>query len=186
MTITRPSKRHTLIVSLILMLCTVLMIPFSPSASAGVHLNNLGVHRELSGHEATLWARKYLWYLGAPRTNANIRTMVAWFDNEGTPRCFNNPLGLQTSEAGSHTCTSNGDPTADHIQAYPRPYLSAQAFKREMLHGGPDNNGDYHRIVSDLRSGHGMIGDHSNALRYDLSQYSGGGYESIPAAYCPC
>ena len=156
-------------------------------ASAGTnHLNSIGVNHALRGHEAVQWAKKYLWYLGAPRTAANIRTMTLWFDNEGTPRCPNNPLGLQTSEPGSRTCTANGDPTADHIQSYPRPYLSAKAFKFEMLHGGPDNNGDYHRIVSDLRSGRGMVGDHSGALKYDLMQYSGNGYNSIPASYCPC
>jgi len=178
--------RIALTALLAVILSLVFIVPSATSASARVHLRNLGVNRELSGHEARLWAKKYLWYLGAPRTNANIRTMVAWFDNEGTPRCPNNPLGLQTHEPGSHVCTANGDPTEDRIQAYPRPYLSAKAFRREMLHGGPDNNGDYHRIVRDLRSGHGMIGDHSGALRYDLEQYSGNGYDSIPAAYCPC
>jgi hypothetical protein len=138
------------------------------------------VHVRLRGIQETKWARNALWHLGAPRTHANIRTMKLWFRNEGTPHDFNNPLNLQTPVHRSHVSTADGDPPEDRIQAYRHPWDAGIAFGIEM------RNGSYDAIVARLMSGRGLIGEQSREIRDELSVYSGDGYDSIPAAYCPC
>jgi hypothetical protein len=149
-----------------------------PQASASSSsLAELPVNTALTGSAAIAWADAALVALGAPTTTANVRTMVDWFANEGTPHDLNNPLNLQTPYGGSTVSTADGDPPAVHIQAYPTPADFVAAFPIEM------NNGGYPAIVAAFKAGKGLEGSASSEIASELSDYSGGGYNSIPAAY---
>jgi hypothetical protein len=149
-----------------------------PSRGSGSHLAELPVNTALTGSAAIAWADAALDALGAPTTPANVKTMVDWFANEGTPHDLNNPLNLQTPYDGSTTSTADGDPASVHIQAYPTPADFVAAFPIEM------NNGSYPAIVAALKAGTGLEGRAaSRQISSELWLYSGGGYNSIPAPY---
>jgi len=138
----------------------------------------LPINAALTGSAAVAWADAALAALGAPATTANVQTMMDWFANEGTPHDLNNPLNLQTPYGGSTVSTANGNPAADGIQAYPAPADFVAAFPIEM------NKGSYPAIVAALKAGTGLEGAAASPeIASELSVYSGGGYDSIPAAY---
>ena len=144
-------------------------------------LTPLPTSTNLTGSEAAAWADAALTALGAPDTAANVQTLVDWFANEGAPHDLNNPLNLNTPYGGSTISTANGDPPAVHVQAYPVPADFMAAFPIQM------NNGSYPAIVAALKAGTGLEGSAATSeIASELSVYSGGGYDSIPAAYCPC
>jgi hypothetical protein len=144
-------------------------------------LTPLPADTNLTGSEAVAWADAALTALGAPDTAANVRTLVDWFANEGAPHDLNNPLNLNTPYGGSIISTANGDPSYIHIQAYPVPADFVAAFRLQL------NNGSYPAIVAALKAGTGLEGSAATSeIASELSVYSGGGYDSIPAAYCPC
>jgi hypothetical protein len=150
-------------------------VPKAPDRPA--NLAALPVNTALAGSEAVAWARAALTALGAPGTTANVQTMVDWFANEGTPHDYNNPLNLQTPYGGSTVSTANGSSPSIHIQAYPSPADFAAAFPIEM------NNGSYPAIVAALKAGTGLEGSAATSqIAQELSVYSGGGYDSIPAS----
>lgn len=181
---------------LIAILTLIGLVFIAPIANASTNpyisqMKTDGVHTQLKGSQEKIWAESSLKALGAPLTKANLATMYDWFLNEGTPHNYNNPLNLNTSYGGSWSSTEDGDPLADHIQHYPSPKDFPPAFNLQLRKHGPDwpggkGPGEYYYIITALKSGKGMIGNHSAGLKYDLSEYSGGGYNSIPAAYCPC
>jgi hypothetical protein len=149
-----------------------------PVGTPGSSLAELPVNTALTGSAAIAWADAALVSLGAPTTSANVKTMVDWFANEGTPHDLNNPLNLQTPYGGSTTSTADGDPPSDHIQAYPAPADFVAAFPIEM------NRGSYPAIVAALKAGKGLEGHAASPeIASELYFYSGGGYDSIPAAY---
>jgi hypothetical protein len=92
----------------------------SPVDSAPPSLAELPVNTALTGSAAIAWADAALAALGAPTTSANVKTMVDWFANEGTPHDLNNPLNLQTPHGGSTVSTANVSSPGDRIQAYPK------------------------------------------------------------------
>jgi hypothetical protein len=131
----------------------------------------------LTGSAAAAWADAAIAALGAPATSANVQTMADWFANEGTPHDLNNPLNLQTPYGGSTVSTASDSPASDGIQAYPSPADFVAAFPIEM------NKGSYPAIVAALKDGTGMEGSAATPeIASELSVYSGGGYNSIPAA----
>jgi hypothetical protein len=147
----------------------------------GSSLTPLPANTNLTGSEAVAWADAALTALGAPDTAANVRTLVDWFANEGAPHDLNNPLNLNTPYRGSTISTADGDPSYIHIQAYPVPADFVAAFRLQL------NNGSYPAIVAALKAGTGLEGSAATPeIASELSVYSGGGYASIPAAYCPC
>jgi hypothetical protein len=146
-------------------------------APLGSNLAQLSINTELTGSEAAAWADAALSALGAPTTGANVQTMMDWFANEGTPHDLNNPLNLQTPFGGSYGSTADNSPASADIQAYPTPQDFVGAFPREM------NNGSYSAIVAGLKSGAGLEGSAANSdIASELSVYSGGGYDTIPAS----
>ena len=152
--------------------------PKPPARASGSSLAELPVNTALTGSAAIAWADAALAALGAPTTSANVRTMVDWFANEGTPHDLNNPLNLQTPYGGSTVSTADGDPPAIHIQAYPAPADFVAAFPVEM------NNGSYPAIGAALKAGTGLEDSAANSeIASELLLYSGEGYNSIPAAY---
>jgi hypothetical protein len=160
--------------------------PPPPSALPSAQVNTSGLpllptSTNLTGSEAAAWADAALGALGAPDTTANVQTLMDWFANEGAPHDLNNPLNLNTPYGGSTISTANGDPSYVHVQAYPEPQDFLAAFRIQM------NNGPYAAIVAALKAGTGLEGSAATPeIASELSLYSGGGYDSIPAAYCPC
>jgi hypothetical protein len=149
-----------------------------PRVRLGTSLPSLPINAALTGSPAVAWADAALAALGAPATSANVQTMRDWFANEGTPHNPNNPLNLQTPYGGSTVSTADGDPAADRIQAYRSPADFVAAFPIEM------NKGSYGAIVAALKAGRGLEGSAATSeIASELSVYSGGGYDSIPAAY---
>jgi hypothetical protein len=151
--------------------------PAQNAKALASRLAPLPVNTELTGSAAIAWARAALTALGAPTTAANVRTMVDWFANEGSPHNLNNPLNLQTPFGDSVVSTADGDPPSDRIQAYRRPADFVAAFPLEM------HNGSYPAIVAALRAGKGLEGSAATPeIASELLVYSGDGYNSIPAS----
>jgi hypothetical protein len=153
----------------------------SPSrnlSALGANLTPLPVNVALTGSAARAWAAAALDALGAPKTAANVRTMVDWFANEGTPHDLNNPLNLQTPMGGSSTSTASGASTSASIQAYLTPADFIAAFPVEMT------SRSYPAIAAALKSGQGLEGNAATQeIASELLTYSGYGYDSIPANY---
>lgn len=183
------TRRHIMVLTAFLGSCTIAAFvimaatqtgnrPSGNVAARAKPLVSAPVNTALTGSAAIAWADAALAALGAPTTSANVQTLVDWFTNEGTPHDLNNPLNLQTPYGGSTVSMADGDPPADHIQAYPNPADFVAAFPIEM------NNGSYPAIVAALKAGTGLEGSAaSSKIASELSAYSGGGYSSIPAAY---
>jgi hypothetical protein len=151
--------------------------PAQNAQAFAARLAPLPVNTALTGSAAIAWADAALTALGAPTTAANVRTMVDWFANEGTPHNLNNPLNLQTPFGGSTVSTADGDPPSDRIQAYRRPADFVAAFPLEM------HNDSYPAIVAALKAGKGLEGSAATSeIASELSVYSGDGYNSIPAS----
>ena len=150
----------------------------SESGAAVPVLQPSPVNVQLRGAQADAWSRAALAALGAPANGRNLQTMRDWYLNEGVPHNYNNPLNLQTPYGGSWAATEDGDPLSIHIQHYPLPVDFVLAFPREMA--------AYPAITARLRAGAGLEGNVGRDVRQELWNYSGNGYDSIPAAYCPC
>ena len=152
--------------------------PAVSSSPQGSDLADLPVNSALTGTTAIVWADDALSALNAPTTDANVQTMVDWFASEGTPHDLNNPLNLQTPYGGSVVSTAGGSSASYRIQAYPSPADFVAAFPLEM------HNGSYDAIAAALEAGSGLEGAAATAaISSELSVYSGGGYDTIPAAY---
>lgn len=143
-------------------------------------LQPLPVHTPLHEPQAGAWSRAALRVLGAPATVANLKTMYDWYQNEYIPHNYNNPLNLQEPYGGSWAASEDGDPIVPaHIQHYRTPNDFTHGFVIQM------HNPSYPEILSDLMAGRGLENG-TPELRSELSTYSGNGYDSIPASYCPC
>ena len=152
--------------------------PATQAPSLVSTLQDLPVNTLLTGSQAVAWAQAALAALGAPATSANVQTMLDWFNNEGTPHDYNNPLNLNVAYGGSTISTADGDPPAVHIQAYPAPADFVRAFAIQI-----GDNPSYPAITASLRSGAGLEGSAATPqIASELEVYSGGGYDSIPGA----
>ena len=156
--------------------------PFA--ALPGMPVNTLAGNGALG----TEWADAILTDMNAPLTAANVQTMIDWFANEGIPHDLNNPMNSNTPYGGSVVSDADGDPTSDNIQAYPTALAGAQGEANNLLGGpGTSSGNSYTAIVANLQAGIGLEGSAANStIAQELLVYSGTGYDSIPAAYCPC
>jgi hypothetical protein len=137
----------------------------------------------MTGTLAVAWGCAALEALHDPLSAANVTTMWAWMDNEGVPHDPNNPMNFNFPAGGSAVSgAAGGNAVASHIQAYPTPADWAKAAVEEI--GGDPS---FTLIASDLKVGSGLEGSEATPeLQAELGVYSGGGYDSIPAQYCPC
>jgi hypothetical protein len=105
--------------------------------------------------------------------------MEDWFFNEGNNPVHgeNNPLNSNVSFGGS---TSFG-PVDDQNYLTPADGIIGMADQFITTAGGSQS---YTAILANLRSGKGLLGQQSSTIESELSVYSGGGYDSIPASYC--
>jgi hypothetical protein len=150
--------------------CTVYDLPWlKPSAGT-------------PGAIGRVWGKAVLTATGSPSSKANVITMVDWFFNEGDnpPHGLNNPLNSNVPFGGS----SGSGP--DDIQNYPSPYAGVRGIANQFvtIAGGSQS---YTAILANLRAGEGLEGKAATPkIASELKVYSGNGYNSIPAAYCPC
>lgn len=119
----------------------------------------------LTGDNAIAWAEAILQACDAPRNDATVGSMLAWFNREGGGG-ENNPMNttLDTPDA-------TGSINSDGVKNYRTPDAGVAATVLTLRSGYP-------AIVNELRTGRGL--DQKNAtVEAELSKWSGGGYDSL-------
>lgn len=114
-----------------------------------------------SGSQSS-WARAELRTIGAPRTPANVSSLVAWQNREGGGGA-NNPLNSTEPAPGATVFNSVG------VRNYPDAATGVAATAVTL------RNGNYGDILSALASGGGLCG----RVFAGLSTWSGGGYSQV-------
>jgi len=126
------------------------------------------------GANELAWSEAILRALGDPLTNANIVSIGYWMQNEaGTPPHgivgANNPINVSQPGFGGWPIKSEGN--GYNLYSYPTPQAGIQALVAYLTPTG------YPQILAALKSGAGLS---SPSLGGELSEYSGGGYTTIP------
>lgn len=106
--------------------------------------------------------------LGAPVTSGNVMSLARWFPHEfpsWPPMAAYNPMASTMPESGATIYNSVG------VRNYTSASQGAQATAATLA------DGNYPRIVADLRSGRGLCSDPS--IAGELSTWSGGGYTGV-------
>lgn len=113
------------------------------------------------------WVRTFLTSIGAPSTNANIRSVEAWIAHEGPfgTQGANNPLNTTIETTGA-TGKFAGTPVTN----YDTPTHGLAAIVTTLL-----DNQAYGDVVAALRNGNGLCGQTYSGL----SEWSGGGYSQV-------
>jgi hypothetical protein len=129
------------------------------------------------GANQLAWSEAILTALGDPRTPANIVSIGYWMQNEaGTPPHgivgANNPINVSQPGFGGWPIKSEGG--GYNLYSYPSPQAGIQALVAYLTPTG------YPQILAALKSGAGLS---SPSLGGELSEYSGGGYSTIPDAW---
>lgn len=112
------------------------------------------------------WAESLLIAIGAPRSKANIDSVVSWEAAEGgnwNNTATYNPLNTTLVETGSTSVNPVG------VQAYTSWSEGMSATVATL------QNGNYQDILTALRSGKGLF----SGTFEGLADWSGGGYDSI-------
>ena len=120
-----------------------------------------------TGPNAVAWAEAILAGLGAPQTAANVNSLVDWMDQEGGGG-VNNPLNVANASGATGTINSAG------VNDFGSPQAGVAATVARL------ENPFASTIVAALRSGQGLIGNKN--VSGALSQWSGGGYDTIGSA----
>jgi hypothetical protein len=126
------------------------------------------------GANQLAWSEAILTALGDPQTAANIVSIGYWMQNEaGTPPHgivgANNPINVSQPGFGGWPIKSEGG--GYNLYSYPSPQAGIQALVAYLTPTG------YPQILAALKSGAGLS---SPSLGGELSEYSGGGYTTIP------
>jgi hypothetical protein len=126
------------------------------------------------GANQLAWSEAILTALGDPLTPANIVSIGYWMQNEaGTPPHgivgANNPINVSQPGFGGWPIKSEGG--GYNLYSYPSPQAGIQALVAYLTPTG------YPQILAALKSGAGLS---SPSLGGELSEYSGGGYTTIP------
>jgi len=126
------------------------------------------------GANQLAWSEAILTALGDPLTSANIVSIGYWMQNEaGTPPHgivgANNPINVSQPGFGGWPIKSEGG--GYNLYSYPSPQAGIQALVAYLTPTG------YPQILAALKSGAGLS---SPSLGGELSEYSGGGYTTIP------
>ena len=129
------------------------------------------------GANQLAWSEAILGALGDPLTSANIVSIGYWMQNEaGTPPHgivgANNPINVSQPGFGGWPIKSEGG--GYNLYSYPSPQAGIQALVAYLTPTG------YPQILAALKSGAGLS---SPSLGGELSEYSGGGYSTIPDAW---
>ena len=150
--------------------------PRRPSRAAGAPAPT-AEYQTPRGANQLAWSEAILNALGDPLTSANIVSIGYWMQNEaGTPPHgivgANNPINVSQPGFGGWPIKSEGN--GYNLYSYPSPQAGIQALVAYLTPTG------YPQILAALRSGAGLS---SPSLGGELSEYSGGGYSTIPDAW---
>jgi len=150
--------------------------PASPVTAAGAP-QPTAEYQTPRGANQLAWSEAILNALGDPLTSANIISIGYWMQNEaGTPPSgivgANNPINVSQPGYGGWPIKSEGN--GYNLYSYPSPQAGIQALVAYLTPTG------YTQILAALRSGAGLS---SPSLGGELSEYSGGGYSTIPDAW---
>jgi hypothetical protein len=115
-----------------------------------------------AGPGMTAFAKAVLGGIGAPTTQANINSIIAWAHREGGGGA-NNPLNTTLDMPGATDFNSVG------VKNFGSASIGATATVRTILGGG------YSDVLAALKSGNGLCGQSFSGL----SRWSGGGYSSV-------
>jgi hypothetical protein len=155
------------------------MVPSSQPAtqSAGLTPQPTAEYQTPSGQNQLAWSEAILTALGDPLTSANIISIGYWMQNEaGSPPYgivgANNPINV--SEPGYGGTQIQYEAPGYYLMSYPTVQDGVEAIAAYL------NSGSYPDILNDLKQGDGL-GDPS--LASELSEYSGGGYSTIPDSW---
>jgi hypothetical protein len=130
-----------------------------------------------TGTNQLAWSEAILTALDAPLTNANIISMGYWMQNEaGTPPYGmvgeNNPINV--SEPGYDGTNIKSEGNGWYLRSYPTVADGVAAIAAYLSFS------NYADIKADLQAGVGLS---SSSLASELSEYSGGGYTTIPDSW---
>jgi hypothetical protein len=150
--------------------------PASPVTAAGAP-QPTAEYQTPRGANQLAWSEAILNALGDPLTSANIISIGYWMQNEaGTPPSgivgANNPINVSQPGYGGWPIKSEGN--GYNLYSYPSPQAGIQALVAYLTPTG------YPQILAALKSGAGLS---SPSLGGELSEYSGGGYSTIPDAW---
>lgn len=130
-----------------------------------------------SGQNQLAWSEAILTALGDPLTSANIISISYWMQNEaGSPPYgivgANNPINV--SEPGYGGTQIQYEAPGYYLMSYPTVQDGVEAIAAYL------NSGSYPDILNDLKQGSGLS---DPSLASELSEYSGGGYTTIPDSW---
>lgn len=123
-----------------------------------------------AGGSETVFFADVLAALGAPATQADMRSLEAWYPHEypsWPPAAQDDPLDTTLPMPGSRNFNTFGDGL--HVQSYPTTAEGVQATVLTL-------EGGYPLIVAALRSGDGICG---KRFANELAAWSGDTYEEI-------
>jgi hypothetical protein len=127
------------------------------------------------GSNQLAWSEAILAALGAPDTDANIISIGYWMQNEaGGLVGENNPINV--SEQGYDGWNIQSEGNGWYLRSYPTVADGVAAIAAYLSYP------NYSQIKGDLQAGIGLGGSNST-LASQLSEYSGGGYTTIPDSW---
>jgi hypothetical protein len=148
-----------------------------PPSQSGLTPQPTAQNETPTGQNQLAWSEAILNALGDPLTSANIISIGYWMQNEaGSPPSGivgeNNPINV--SETGYGNTPIQYEAPGYYLQSYPTVQDGVQATAAYL------NNGSYSQVLSDLKQGDGLS---DPSLSSELSEYSGGGYTTIPDSW---
>ena len=149
----------------------------SSTATAGSGLTPAALPGNVTpkGTNQLAWSEAILAALGAPDTDANIISMGYWMQNEaGGLVGENNPINV--SEQGYDGWNIQSEGNGWYLRSYPTVADGVAAIAAYLSYP------NYSQIKGDLQAGIGLGGSNST-LASQLSEYSGGGYTTIPDSW---
>jgi hypothetical protein len=121
-----------------------------------------------SDTHSTQWAKDFLTTLGAPTSQANINSIMAWISKEGNLPTVDQFNPLDTTEAGYGGMSTN----SDGVRTYPTWQAGINATVTTL------QNGYYPNILQSLMSGNG-IPKNDATISGEFLKWSGTGYSGI-------
>ena len=149
----------------------------STGSSSGLTPQPTAQDQTPTGQNQLAWSEAILTGLGDPLTNANIVSIGYWMQNEAGKAPYgivgaNNPINV--SEPGYGGTQIQYEAPGYYLMSYPSVSEGVAAIATYL------NSGSYPGILNDLKNGAGLS---DSSLSSELSEYSGGGYTTIPDSW---
>jgi hypothetical protein len=164
----------------------------STSTASGAAPTALAAGQSIgSSANATNWADAFLTALGAPVNSANVQSIIDWYEAEdddtaqggATDTGENNPLGSTADDGNNVTAGSIGSGNASAVPGTPDNLNYGTPAEGIAGNVATLTNGSYDDILSALKAGTGLLND--SALSSEFMEFSGDGYDQLPAVTSP-